>query len=169
MDDILRQLSAPFDPRSVRWRAGSTNKKKWEAAKRPPDFNRRGLPLAYIDARDVMDRLDEVCGHLWECDTKAMPNGSYCASIGIEIDGRTRWRSNGAGGTDIETEKGGYSDAIKRAAVMWGIGRYLYAVKAPWVRLDEHWQIPPQEMAKLQNLLGQRYGSDREAAVAIGD
>ena len=49
--DDFRRLTAPFDPARVSWRVGSTNKDKT-----------RGMALAYIDARDVMDRLDDVCG-----------------------------------------------------------------------------------------------------------
>jgi hypothetical protein len=33
----------------------------------------------------------------------------------------------------VEADKGGISDAFKRAAVKWGIGRYLYDLKSPWV------------------------------------
>jgi hypothetical protein len=142
MDDILRQLSAPFDPRSVHWRPGSMTKDK-----------KKTQALAYLDARDVMARLDGVCGAMWQCQYTPMPNGSTCASIGILIDGHWVWRSNGAGETKVEGEKGGYSDAMKRAAVLWGVGRYLYAIRSPWVLVDEYKQILPQEMAKLRNLL----------------
>ena len=77
--------------------------------------------LCYIDARDVMDRLDEVCGSNWSDDYKEVKGRIVCT---ITIDGVSR--SDGAGDTEIEGEKGGLSDAFKRAAVKWGIGRYLY-------------------------------------------
>jgi hypothetical protein len=45
----IRALFAPFPPGRVSWRVGSTTQDK-----------KRGMALAYIDARDVMDRLDAV-------------------------------------------------------------------------------------------------------------
>ena len=51
MKDIFQRLSAPFPPDRVSWRIGSTTKDKT-----------RGMALAYIDARDVMERLDNVVG-----------------------------------------------------------------------------------------------------------
>jgi hypothetical protein len=42
-------------------------------------------------------------------------------------------RQTAAGDSDVEEEKGAISDAFKRAAVKWGIGRYLYDMPTPWV------------------------------------
>src|SRR3546814_3844597 len=44
-------LSKPFPPSAVSWRSQSLTKDGTKA-----------LALAYIDARDVMRRLDDVCG-----------------------------------------------------------------------------------------------------------
>jgi hypothetical protein len=57
--------------------------------------------------------------------------------IGIRSDSEWLWRANGAGQTDIEAEKGALSDAFKRAAVCWGIGRYLYDLPNVWVPLKD--------------------------------
>src|SRR5688572_14513583 len=99
MSDVLAALAAPFDPALVSWRPGSTSKDKTKAK-----------ALAYLDARDVMRRLDEVCGPHWQCRYLPMPNGTTCCEIGIRIDQEWIFRANGAGNTDIEGEKGGYSD-----------------------------------------------------------
>lgn len=114
----LDKLKEPFPAERVRWRVGATNKDKTQ-----------GIALAYIDARDVMNRLDEVCGALWQV---RHPREGYC-EIGIKIDGEWLWRGNGAGETDVEGEKGQYSDSAKRAAVEWGVGRYLYYLPNEWV------------------------------------
>ncbi len=135
---ITEQLKAPFDPRVIHWRTGATNAKKlgvkpWEATK--------GIALAYINARDVMQRLDDVCGDLWQ--TEYPFEG--CCRIGIKIGDEWVWRSNGAGETDIEGEKGRYSDAFKRAAVLWGLGRYLYFLPNVWCELNRgNISIPPK-------------------------
>ncbi len=39
--------------------------------------------------------------------------------------------------SDIESVKGGLSDSMKRAAVEWGIGRYLYGMTQKWVSIEQ--------------------------------
>ena len=46
-------------------------------------------------------------------------------------------KSDGAGETDYEGEKGSYSDSFKRACVKWGVGRYLYDLDSPWVAVEQ--------------------------------
>lgn len=144
-DELHRQLSAPFPPALVSWRVGSTNKEKT-----------RGMALAYIDARDVMDRLDAVVGpENWQCDYPHA-NGKTVCRIGLRVDDGWVWKADGAGDTEYEAEKGALSDAFKRAAVRWGIGRYLYHVASPWVAVeqkDKSYVIAESEMTKLQALL----------------
>lgn len=144
-DDIFARLAAPFPPELISWRPGSMSKDKTKAK-----------ALAYIDARDVMRRLDEVIGPwAWQDDYIPMPNGTTCCRIGIFHPATSQWlwKANGAGNTDIEGEKGGYSDAFKRAAVLWGIGQYLYDIDSPWVRINEWKQIENDELPKLRALL----------------
>ena len=117
---ITEQLKQPFDPSVIHWRVGATTGDK-----------SKGIGLAYIDARDVMKRLDDVCGDNWQVEYPF----EGCCRIGIKIDNDWVWRSNGAGETQVEGEKGRYSDAFKRAAVLWGVGRYLYYLPNEWVAL----------------------------------
>ena len=99
------------------------------------------MALAYVDARDVQSRLDEVCGIDWQSRySHNGPNGCIC-EIGLLFEGEWRWRSNGAGETGFEATKGAMSDAFKRAAVMWGIGKYLYALPNEWFPLNERNQL----------------------------
>lgn len=136
---IHEALSEPFAPERVHWRIGSTTQDK-----------KRGMALAYIDARDVMDRLDEVVGSgNWESRFRDAAGRVVCE---LTIFGVTK--SDGAGDTAVEAEKGGISDAFKRAAVHFGIGRYLYRLAAPWVELDASGKrIAPHEMERLGDLL----------------
>lgn len=131
---ITQRLKEPFDPRVIHWRVGATNAKKIQ--RETGDKNAKptkGIAVAYINSRDVTKRLDDVCGDLWQ-DRYPFEG---CCEIGLKIDGEWLWRSNGAGKTDFEAEKGQYSDAFKRAAVMWGVGRYLYYLENIWVDLDQ--------------------------------
>lgn len=122
----FKALAAPFPPEEVSWRLGSVSKDKL-----------RGMALAYLDARNVMDRLDDVCGpSLWQA-TYPHANAKTVCSIGILCGEHWVWKTNGAGDSDIEAEKGAMSDAFKRAAVLWGIGRYLYTLESPWVEVEE--------------------------------
>lgn len=130
--DILAELKKPFKESEVHWRTGSTNKKKNGGTPT------KGLPLAYIDARDVMKRLDDVLGiDGWQDHYEETPKGRIICSLRCRINGEWITKSDGAGETFTEGEKGAISDAFKRAAVKFGIGRYLYYIKMSWVDVDE--------------------------------
>ena len=125
MNEIERKLKRPFPEKSISWRVGSTNSDKT-----------KGIALAYVDARDVMKRLDDTFGLNWQCRYSHAEGKTIC-EIGVKIDGEWIWRAGGAGDTDIEAEKGAISDAFKRAAVLFGVAQYLYSLPAEWVELDE--------------------------------
>jgi hypothetical protein len=127
--EIKNQLQRPFEAKKISWRVGATTKDKTKA-----------IPLAYIDARDVMHRLDDVFGMDWQCRYSHAENKTIC-EIGVLVEGEWIWRAGGAGDTDIEAEKGAISDAFKRAAVLFGIGRYLYNVPNTWEEIDEYKKI----------------------------
>ena len=132
MKEIVEALKEPFEQKLIHWRVGATSRDK-----------SKGIALAYIDARDAMKRLDDVVGpENWQ---NTYPFEGCCEiSIYFEDKGWVK-KSNGAGATKVEAEKGQYSDAFKRAAVMWGIGRYLYYLPNVWVPLNQYKQIeePP--------------------------
>ena len=139
---IFDALKEPFDPKVISWRVGSTNGDKT-----------KGIALAYIDARDVMKRLDDVMGLEWQCRYPFVG----CCEIGIKINNEWVWRANGADETNVEGVKGQYSDALKRAAVAFGVGRYLYYLPNVWVALKtqgrshvlaEHPQLPAWAIPK---------------------
>lgn len=160
----LADLKKPFPPDRISWRLGATNADKT-----------KGMALAYIDARDVMERLDEVCGLEWQAEYLSMHNGTCCCRMGLKIGGEWLWRANGAmnladsdkADAKEMAEKGSYSDAFKRAAVLWGIGRYLYALDSPWVAIEpmgRSYKIAAGEYKKLEALLGGKY-----APIKYGD
>lgn len=168
IDDMFAKLAAPFPPDAISWRVGSTNGDKT-----------KGMALAYLDARDVMDRLDLVCGpHGWQNRYSHVGGVTVC-EIGVHVTTCTGgpdhgeacfewiWKADGAGATDVEAEKGALSDAFKRAAVRYGIGRYLYALPSPWVALEpagRSWKIKEGEYAKLRQLLASHSGISLKSA-----
>jgi hypothetical protein len=123
MDDIYTGLAAPFSASDLEWRAGAVNKEKT-----------RALALAYITSRAVMDRLDRVVGPAnWRDEYRPGPDGGLICGLSLRVEGEwiTKW--DGAENTLFEEVKGGLSGAFKRAAVKWGIGRYLYRLPSVWV------------------------------------
>lgn len=138
----LSKLKEPFPADKISWRVGSTNGDKT-----------KGMALAYIDARDVQDRLDQVCGvENWQC-RYPHANGKTVCEIGIRIGDEWIWKADGAGDTDVEAEKGALSDAFKRSAVRWGIGRYLYDMDSPWLPIEgsgKSYRFTQESLAKLR-------------------
>lgn len=85
--------------------------------------------VAYIDSRDVQDLLDEVVGVAnWQSDYKEVKGNLY-AGIGIKIGDNWVWKWDCGTESNVEKQKGEASDSLKRAAVQWGIGRFLYSKK----------------------------------------
>jgi hypothetical protein len=140
--EIFDKLSAPFPTALINWRVGPTNE-RW----RKEGDQLRGQPLCYIDARAVMDRLDSVCGPAnWCCNYTPGVGSSIVCNIGLffpvmaadqQVGHQWIFKADGAGATDMEADKGALSDAFKRSAVRWGIGRYLYDIEAPWIVLEQ--------------------------------
>lgn len=119
----LPKLAAPFPKEDIHWRAQTVTRE-----------GNKALALAYVDARDVMERLDIVCGpEGWQTEHADAGGGRLVCRIGILVDGEWIWKSDGAGATDVEADKGAFSDAFKRAAVPWGVARYLYGLGNTYV------------------------------------
>lgn len=115
LEDLKKEI--PF-----KWRVQSANKNGAKC-------------VAYVDARDVQDILDKVCGQdSWQVKYSEHKGNLFCG-IGIKIqssvDGSYSWSWKEDCGTEsnVEKQKGEASDAFKRAGVMWGIGRFLYSKK----------------------------------------
>lgn len=122
--DIYQKLAAPFPPEDVDWRIQSSGVKGdrvW------------ALAIAYLTNRAIQQRLDDAVGiGNWQDRYESIDGGFLCG-IGIKVDGEWVWKWDGADRSDIEAIKGGLSGAEKRAAVKWGIGRYLYDLKETFV------------------------------------
>jgi hypothetical protein len=125
---ITQLLKAPFDPFDIEWRVQSVGKtgggKLW------------AIVIPYVTNRAIQERLDEVCSvEGWKNEFTDTPNskGVLCGiSIKFKNGENEEWitKFDGAEETAVEAVKGGLSSAMKRAAVQWGIGRYLYRLEA---------------------------------------
>ena len=118
----FNDLKKPFKQEDIEWRiqtSGISNKVPWARV------------LAYVTNRGIMDRLDSVCGaENWRNEYLQAPGGGILCGISIKNEGEWITKYDGAENTQIEAVKGGLSAAMKRAAVQWGIGRYLYKLDA---------------------------------------
>ena len=118
-----------------------------------------GKELVYIDARQVMNRLDEVFDvGGWQAHYEHIGGRMIC-KLSCLIGDKWVTKSDGAGDTNIEGDKGGISDALKRAAVLWGIGRYLYYPSAfDSKRNPASWATPEG----YDKLMEERHGKEIE-------
>jgi hypothetical protein len=124
MDDkqIRLLLCKPFAANDIEWRvqrSGFKSGKPW------------AMVLCYVTNRAIQKRLDDVFGVFgWKNEYRDIGNGGVECGISIKHEGEwiTKW--DAAQETNVEATKGGRSDAMKRAAVQWGIGRYMYKLEA---------------------------------------
>ena len=99
--------------------------------------------VAYIDARDVMDLLDEAVGaENWQ-DRYESVGGKFIAGIGIQFNGEWVWKYDTGTEGSFEQEKSLFSDAFKRAGVKWGIGRFLYNEEIRWIDVVNKQPVDP--------------------------
>lgn len=94
--------------------------------------------VAYIDARQVMDVLDEVMGpENWQDHYQEVAGNVYC-DLSLRVNNTWITKSDCGSQSNFEAEKGQASDAFKRAAVKWGIGRFLYSMASVRVKAVEN-------------------------------
>lgn len=92
-----------------------------------------GRVVAYVDARVVIERLNAVIPGKWETRFEPFPGGKQIICH-LTIDGICRSDvGTQAIGDRVDPVKAGYSDALKRAAVHFGVAVSIYALRGVWV------------------------------------
>ena len=134
--ELFAALAAPFDHDEVRLRPQA------------------GRQLPYITARTVMNRLDDVLGPAnWWDDYSPQENSVICRLTIRLPDGTTLTKCDAGGYAGMsdsgDDDKSGFSDAFKRAAVKFGIGRYLYRDGVPRfvTEHNHHPSLSPRPLA----------------------
>lgn len=118
------KLTDKFRKDEIEWRVQSSGIKQ--------DGTAWAKVLPYVTSRAIMNRLDETFKpNGWRDEYTQFKNGIVC-TIYLKVGEDWIGKQDGAPETDIEAFKGGLSDAFKRAAVKWGMGRYLYSMKGPF-------------------------------------
>src|SRR5215471_18090711 len=111
--DLFAALAAPFEPEEVKLRVQASRQ------------------LHYVTARTVMNRLDEVLGpENWWDDFVPLEHSVICRLTLRLPDGQILTKSDAGGYAGMadpgDDDKSGFADAFKRAAVKFGVARYLY-------------------------------------------
>ncbi len=126
--ELYCQLAAPFAPDDVKWKPQAIS-------------GQRCLAIAYVNARAIMDRLDEVLTPAgWQDEYSVLADGSVMCKLSVRLG--DDWITKADVGSQSEQPdegdrmKAGFSDALKRAAVKLGVGRYLYRLPSTWVEYD---------------------------------
>lgn len=127
-------LSAFFPEADVSCRPGAT-------------FNRDGQDTAavlwYIDARCVMNRFDEVFGPGgWQTKFEtAFDRNMVVCHLSCKVGGEWITKSDVGALSEQPDEgdkyKAAFSDSLKRAAIHWGVGRYLYEIPMQYHAFDK--------------------------------
>jgi hypothetical protein len=144
-EEMIKRLHDPFSFKDVEWKIQVTTQDKTS-----------GMAVAYLNSRAIQTRLDEVVGAgNWKNCYVAWQNNAQLCGLSIYDSERKDWvtKYDGAENTEIEAVKGGLSDSFKRAAYMWGIGRYLYQIDGIWVEIEQRgksWIIKNSQYSKLK-------------------
>ena len=154
MSDLLKKLREPFRKEELEFRVGAINNDK-----------SMGLALAYVQARAIQNRLDELFGvDGWTVSYKEISAGFIC-SLSIKINDRWVTKEDGAGMTEYESVKGGISNAFKRVASSgFGIGRYLYNAKKNWYPIRQQgkgYVFTETPILELNNEIESKYDNER--------
>ncbi len=146
--DVMTGLQDPFNISQIKWRLQT----------KPKDPNDpRALAVAYLDPRDIHERLDLIVGcDGWSFDWQpiVITQGKILAVKGtITIAGVSKSDIGTSTEEDTDPSKAAVTDALKRAAVLWGIGRHIYRTPPQWVRARPHgksWEIDPEDLNRLR-------------------
>ncbi len=127
--DVLSKLAEPFRADQVRWKPQVVSD------------SGRALAVAYVDPRVVSERLDQVVGGEWSFhwEPLGVQGDRLVVKSSLTVMGVTREDVGEYVLSDREQAdpwKSAVSDALKRAAVHFGVGRYLYWLEAIWCSYD---------------------------------
>ena len=186
ISDLWQKLTAPFPEVDIDWIL------KEEDVTRGADGVYRGRCFPYINARAVQQRLDDVFGFYWSTKMNATTFGGgsragVICELSVFLPG-VGWltKTDACDLSKVEPVRGGASGALKRVAVQFGIGRYLYSLDDTTVvlaakgsrslRIDNNtllywetplmpaWALPPSDRPARENFLAERAQKAAEVA-----
>ena len=162
------QLKNPIDPKFVKVRVGARTKDK-----------KKGIALFYLDAREVEKVLDNVLGpenwasNLTPITSQQGFHGFICSLTVYMPNGKMVTKSDAGEPSKVASVKGAASDALKRAAVQFGVGRYLYYIPNQFYPLTEYgtfqtepqlpsWAMPNQNLENWEEIAIKEYDPSKD-------
>ena len=132
----LTALTAPLTTHEIEWRVQSQTKD-----------GQKIIVVPYITNRSVMQRFDDQFGWAgWQNEIKEIDGGFLCTITAVLPGGEIVRKTDGASRTSVEPVKGGISDAMKRCAVQFGLGRALYDFPKVFIETTDkyipNWAMP---------------------------
>ncbi|KAB2422549.1 MULTISPECIES: Rad52/Rad22 family DNA repair protein [Bacillus cereus group] len=175
MTNIMKSLQAEFPVEQLGWKIINT-------------FESQGRFFAFVapfvDARAIQDRFDEVFGiDNWQVSYEKWGEKATKCTISVFLNERWISKEDGSEESDYSSVKGGFSNSLKRAAVLWGVGRYLYNVKPTKVELStcsngpnsiyvsyqkKGYYFTPPTMIQLKNKQGSSKKEPSNGQVSLG-
>lgn len=134
----LKILRAPFSKESLGVKVQNLSKDRT-----------RAMLVLYLQHTDVQNRLEEV-DPAWTTQVLTEDRIGDTVYVRIRMALKEVTRENVGEGAD---PKSAYSDALKRCAMLFGVGRYLYDSPIVWISYDEsrdrfkQWTIQDYEKA----------------------
>lgn len=124
------QIKKLSEPMPYKWRVQSSQYGK-------------STVVSYCDSRQVQDKFDDCLGATDWQNIYVDINGQLFCGISVKVDnedGGYEWITKYDGGTEnkMEKEKSQISDSLKRAAVLWGCGRFLYSLGIITLKSKKH-------------------------------
>lgn len=118
----LDKLKAPFDDSVIGVKVQSFSKNR-----------DRAMLVLYLQHTDVMNRLEQV-DPAWRAHVVGVEHVKDVVYVRMSLNLLGSNRENVGEGDDY---KSAYSDALKRCAMLFGVGRYLYDQEHVWVPYNE--------------------------------
>jgi hypothetical protein len=147
---IRERMSAPFDPREIKWRVTTTSMHQTKHGSR-----KRGQLVAYADQRAYTDRLNDVLGewgwtrsyvvHVAQNFERRARGSEQPTAVAAKVVVVSQVTIHGLGShtgvgeewaDDPNAATRAEAQAFKRACACFGLGRYLYDLDTIWVDLD---------------------------------
>jgi len=138
-EEIIKQLREPFDFKDIVWELQHI-----------PQEDGWGRVVACLDARAIQKRLDDTVGTFgWKNVNSTDPGATPICGISIFNTESNEWVTK----FDSEPILDRSRNSFKRAACIWGIGRYLHQVDDIEVEIEpngESFVIKPSQFSRLE-------------------
>jgi len=151
LQSVMAALAAPFAVEDIYWKPQAMTRDR-----------KKALAVPYADGRAYEDCLNQVIPGDWASHVTFTPaSPKIVCTVTLTVCGITRTGDGEASLSDENAATGAYAQAFKRAAMRFGLGRYLYDLSSPWVAYDqEHKRFPEVALSALRASYARETGMD---------